>query len=212
MLIGGLSFLIPLGWQIAVSLRRRPSTPATAVAWRSTATAAKEGRRRSKKKRSRSKQCAKQGGQTSRRPPTRGTGSGGRAGGSVPFRLLLFAAFSFLSLQATRNSHQFAAVVGAVTAWNFGEWAAAIRQRRRCARPVEPSRWALPARPLAFAAVAVLVLWVGSGQFFRMTGEGRTIGFGEDALWFPHQAAKFAGQSGNAQPFSLLSQRPRGAL
>ncbi len=48
-----------------------------------------------------------------------------RIGGSVPFRSLLFAAFSYLSLQATRNSHQFAAVVGTVTAWNFGEWAAA---------------------------------------------------------------------------------------
>ena len=48
------------------------------------------------------------------------------AGGSRPFRLLLFAAFSVLSWQATRNSHQFAAVVGTVTAWNFGEWAAAV--------------------------------------------------------------------------------------
>ena len=57
-----------------------------------------------------------------------------------------------------------------------------------------------------------LLVWVGSGQFFRMTGEGRTIGFGEDALWFPHQAAKFAGKAGNAQPFSVVSQRSRGAL
>ena len=47
-----------------------------------------------------------------------------------PFRLLLYAAFSFLSLQATRNSHQFAAVVGTVTAWNFAEWASARRNRR----------------------------------------------------------------------------------
>ena len=46
------------------------------------------------------------------------------------FRILLYVAFCMLSLQATRNSHQFAAVVGAVTAWNFGEWAAAIRRRR----------------------------------------------------------------------------------
>ena len=56
-------------------------------------------------------------------------------------------------------------------------------------------------RPLAFAAVAVMLLWVGSGQFFRMTGEGRTIGFGEDALWFPHQAAKFAGKPGMPSRF-----------
>ena len=51
-----------------------------------------------------------------------------RLGALSPFRLLLFVAFSWLSLQATRNTHQFAAVVGAVTAWNFGEWAAAIRR------------------------------------------------------------------------------------
>ena len=114
---------------------------------------------------------------------------------------MLFAAFSFLSLQATRNSHQFAAVVGTVTAWNFAEWAAAIRQRREMLGQASASRWALPARPLAFAAVAVLLLWVGSGQFFRMTGEGRTIGFGEDALWFPHQAAKFAGKAGMPSRF-----------
>ena len=57
-----------------------------------------------------------------------------------PFRLLLFAAFSFLSLQATRNSHQFAAVVGTVTAWNFGEWAAAIRRRRVERSAPEPGR------------------------------------------------------------------------
>ena len=55
-----------------------------------------------------------------------------------PFRLLLFAAFSALSWRATRNSHQFAAVVGTVTAWNFGEWAAAMRRRRmaRTSRPI----------------------------------------------------------------------------
>ena len=56
-------------------------------------------------------------------------------------------------------------------------------------------------RPLAFAALAVLVLWVGSGRYFRMTGEGRTIGFGEDALWFPHEAAKFAGKEGMPSRF-----------
>ena len=47
----------------------------------------------------------------------------------------------------------------------------------------------------------MLVLWVGSGQFFRMTGEGRTIGFGEDAFRFPHQAAKFAGKAGMPSRF-----------
>ena len=34
-----------------------------------------------------------------------------------------------------------------------------------------------------------------------MTGEGRTIGAGEDALWFPHEAAKFAGKAGMPSRF-----------
>jgi tetratricopeptide (TPR) repeat protein len=47
----------------------------------------------------------------------------------------------------------------------------------------------------------VTLLWVGSGQFFRMTGEGRTIALGEDALWFPHEAARFAGKAGMPSRF-----------
>ncbi len=64
------------------------------------------------------------------------------------FRGLLFAAFSALSLAATRNSHQFAAVVGTVTAWNFGEWAGAIRARRL---RLDPDASALRRRGLAWS-------------------------------------------------------------
>jgi tetratricopeptide (TPR) repeat protein len=195
MLIGGLSFVIPLVWQINVSLRggerRETLMPAGAV---------KEDTPRAKKKRSEFKNPRTKGAKVA------DTASASGAAGAIwrlsLFRLLLFAAFSWLSLQATRNTHQFAAVAGAVTAWNFGEWAAVVRNRRKLLGPVvEPSRWALPARPLAFATLAVLLLGVGSGQFFRMTGEGRTIGFGEDALWFPHEAAKFAGKAGMPSRF-----------
>ena len=113
------------------------------------------------------------------------------------FRLLLFAAFSYLSLQATRNSHQFAAVVGSVTAWNFAEWAAAIRRRR--AERMGPESAPTSARdPVAAAGgrrgdPAVLA-WVGSGLFYRMTGEGRTISLGEEPLFFAHEAARFSGR------------------
>ena len=34
-----------------------------------------------------------------------------------------------------------------------------------------------------------------------MTGEGRTIGLGEDRLWFPHEAVKFAGKAGMPDRF-----------
>src|SRR5262249_14335127 len=115
-----------------------------------------------------------------------------------PFRLLLYAAFSYLSLQATRNSHQFAAVVGSVTAWNFGEWAAAVRRRgaagNRTGSRATPASSALRPRLAAGAAIAGVLVWVGSGWFYEMTGEKRIISLGEEPLWFPHQAARFAGR------------------
>jgi tetratricopeptide (TPR) repeat protein len=111
---------------------------------------------------------------------------------------LLFAAFSYLSLQATRNSHQFAAVVGTVTAWNFGEWAAAIRRRKAerrgsDARPATVIATQMP-RIIAAGTIVAVLAWVGSGVFYRMTGEGRTIGLGEEPLFFPHEAVRFAGR------------------
>ena len=197
-LIGGLSFVIPLLWRITISLRG-DQEPETQPPRGGQTTAANVGSLRSKKKGSRAKKAPSKAADVAE-ATTAGPESTAVWRLSL-FRLLLFGAFSWLSLQATRNTHQFAAVVGAVTAWNFAEWAAAIRGRRMLRRSVESSRWALPARPIAFAALGVLVVWVGSGQFFRMTGEGRTIGFGEDALWFPHQATKFAGKEGMPSRF-----------
>ena len=112
------------------------------------------------------------------------------------FRLVLYLTFSGLSLLATRNSHQFAAVVGTVTAWNFAEWAAEVAARRRRVRAgsspspkVWPKLATLGVLTLAFAAV-------GSGRFYAWSAEGRTIGLGEEPLWFPHEAVKFAGSHG----------------
>ncbi len=197
MLIGGLSFVIPLAWHFATWLREG-KTPAERIP-PGRAAGAKEKSLPSKKKRSRTANAQ------SKAANAAATAIAGNSCAASwwlsPFRLLLFASFSLLSLQATRNTHQFAAVAGTVTAWNFGEWAAAVHKRRKLLGPIELFRWALPARPLAFATLAVLLLGVGSGQFFRMTGEGRTIGFGEDALWFPHEAAKFAGKAGMPSRF-----------
>ena len=118
-----------------------------------------------------------------------------------PFRLLLYAAFSLLSLQATRNSHQFAAVVGSVTAWNFAEWAAARHQLAAVHDPARLALSGLKPRLATLIAVAVLLLWVGTGQFYAQTGEGRTIGWGEEPLWFPHEAVNFAGSAGMPDRF-----------
>ena len=118
------------------------------------------------------------------------------------FRLLLYLSFSLLSLKATRNSHQFAAVVGAVTAWNFGEWAAALAKRRAQSRATaDHSAAPLIPRLIASIIVAAMVLLVGSGGFYAWTKEGRTVGWGEAPLTFAHDAVKFAGSDGMPSRF-----------
>ena len=122
------------------------------------------------------------------------------SGGVSALRLLLFVAFSMLSLQATRNSHQFAAVVGSVTAWNFAEWASAVWRRGILLAGSGQSEKAhsgaglFGPRVAAAAAIAAVLIWVGSGLFYEMTGEKRTISMGEEPLFFPHKAARFAGR------------------
>ena len=165
MVLGALSFLIPLAWTLATGLRRLPAEPPAKPA------------RKSRK------------------------ASAGGAEGRwrlSPMRLLLFVAFSVLSWRATRNSHQFAAVVGALTAWNFAEWAAALGSRSPAPTSAASSR-GLPAAVLiprlgTLGCITLLFVLVASGKFYAWAGEGRTIGLGEEPLWFPHAAVGFAGQ------------------
>ena len=114
---------------------------------------------------------------------------------------MLFGVFSWLSWKATRNSHQFAAVVGALTAWNFGEWAAAVRNRHDRAKGQAPSGPAVARRLATLAVLTVGCVLVGSGRYFSWVGEGRTVGLGEARLWFPHEATKFAGRPGMPERF-----------
>ncbi len=194
MAVGALSFVVPLGWVIGVRLFG--ARPPAALAGEDAAMQRGTGPAARKKRAARSK--------TPRPAPARGRtqvsvpNDGAASWRLSPFRLLLYAAFSYLSLQATRNSHQFAAVVGSITAWNFGEWAAAIQRRRAAlaaagssSRPA-PESWT--PRLVAAAAILGVHVWVGSGGFYAMTGEQRTIGLGEEPLWFPHAAARFAGR------------------
>jgi len=168
MILGALSFLIPLAWSLATWFRRRPMDPPAKPA------------RKSRK-----------------------AGAGAIEGSwrLSPMRLLLFVAFSVLSWRATRNSHQFAAVVGAITAWNFAEWAAVLGRRPALATAsAAPSR----GRPAAgllprlgtLGCITLVFVLVASGRFYAWTAEGRTIGLGEEPLWFPHAAVEFAGQPG----------------
>jgi len=116
-------------------------------------------------------------------------------------RLLLFGAFTALSFQATRNSHQFAAVVGTITAWNFAEWAGTWGRARSVRKAEPPASDGIGPRAVALVALLVVTFAVGGGWFYAWTGEGRTIGWGEEPLWFPHEAAKFAGEPGMPERF-----------
>jgi tetratricopeptide (TPR) repeat protein len=178
MILGALSFLIPLFWTVLARFRTAGSTPPPAPA-----------RRRSRKREA---------------EPVVTTWR------LSPLRLLLFATFSALSWQATRNSHQFAAVVGALTAWNFAEWAAAVRRRADSAATARfrsdadagaaapPGLWP---RLATLGCLTALFVLVATGKFYAWAGEGRTVGLGEEPLWFPHAAVQFAGQPGMPQRF-----------
>ena len=121
------------------------------------------------------------------------------------FRFLMFVFFSLLSFQATRNSHQFAAVIGTVTAANFAEWASLYgvgqkpSKKRRTASLVNRLS---PGNSVALAVVLLLLVWVGSSQFYNDAGEGRTIGWGEEPLWFPHAAVKASAGEGLPDKFA----------
>jgi hypothetical protein len=186
MILGALSFLVPLIWMVTLRFRGPSAGPA-----------ADDGRPgRPSKARDRDKTKASKRAKKSAGPDGEPSEPAWRLS---PFRLLLFAAFSFLSWQATRNSHQFAAVVGAITAWNFGEWAAALRPCPTAAetskRPPSPGRAAgIVPRLVTLAAIAFLVVLVAGGKFYAMSAEGRTVGLGEEPLWFPHAAVRFAGR------------------
>jgi tetratricopeptide (TPR) repeat protein len=194
-MVGALSFLVPLYWLLRNRRAdRRPSVNGNSLPADHEAQAGPASPTR-RAKRSRARRV---------RTDEPRTADGARAAQAYdgdwhasPFRLLLFATFCILSMQATRNSHQFAAVLGTVTAWNFGEWAAAVRRHRARAQGDRtlPSTRPGP-RLFVLGTLVVLVICVGSGGFFRLTGEGRTVGLGEEPFFFPHEAAKVAGNQG----------------
>lgn len=180
--LGGLSFVLPLLWRgtaRVADLRGRGGEPDQA-----------ERPKKSKGKRSKTSANSGSGGWGKR-----SAAGAPEPGWSLrPFRLLLFLAFTALSWQATRNSHQFAAVVGTVTAWNFGEWAAAVL-RRRADRGLDagPRLWP---RLAALGTTVALLMAVATGGLYAAAEEGRTIGLGEEPAWFPHRAVEFAGSEG----------------
>jgi tetratricopeptide (TPR) repeat protein len=172
MLLGLLSFVIPLAWITAWRARHRPYL----------AVATRPGRR-------------KVASHVELAVPSWRFRLG---------RLLLWLAFSLLSLRATRNSHQFAAVVGAVTAWNFGEWAFAVRRARAWSGGVRELPHVVGRRLLTLGAIVGLIAAVATGWLYQWEGEGRTVGLGEEPLWFPHQAVAAAALPGTPDRFACF--------
>ena len=123
-------------------------------------------------------------------------------------RMLLFAAFSLLAWQATRNTTIFAVASAFVLCHNCGD-----ALRLRFARKMRASQVAgrttvsAPAleagmRPrhrwltvLLSLFIAVLILTNFSGHWQRLSG-GTNFGLGEMPNWYAHAAARFAGQEG----------------
>jgi tetratricopeptide (TPR) repeat protein len=196
--LGALSFLIPLFWMVGVRLFGRESDRSCESA------ASREETRSRGRKTARQRRESRSSGTGTRTGKSRSTSaqSKPRSVWSISLiRLLLYVTFCLLSLQATRNSHQFAAVVGSVTAWNFAEWAASLRGRRASIQATQPFSWAFSPRALSGCAIVALFLWVLSGSYYAVCGEHRTVGLGEEPLFFPHAATRFAGKPGMPDRF-----------
>lgn len=193
--LGALSF--PLMWWARWSLAResRPKID------KEEAAPPKEGKRKGAKEESAPPKEAKGKGTAKPRPSKKALAELEKRwlAGSVlqPMRLVLFLTFTYLSWKATRNSHQFAAVVGAVTAWNFGEWGMAL-MRGRSAKSLAALLVPRLATLATICAVGGLIL---TGKLYDWAAEGRTVGLGEEPLWYAHDAIKFAGQEGMPDRF-----------
>ena len=178
--LGALSFVVPATWRVVTTLKDRHLAKALTPAATDLKIQIKTTRKSLKPRKA--------------SQPTPLEMSNGRP--LLFFRLILFGVFSGFSLAATRNSHQFAAVVGTITAWNCAEWVAEIQARTKRFRGHAPARLEVGPRLMTLAVLTTALVAVGSGRFYIWSGEGRTVGLGEEPLWFPHAATRFAGGPG----------------
>jgi len=109
-------------------------------------------------------------------------------------RLALFAAFSLLAWNATRNVAIFAIASGVVLSANCAE---ALELRSRRAHSSGARMRLRPAFDLAVTALlAAFAASVISGHWVALWGEKKAFGLGERPGYFAHDAARFAGQAG----------------
>ena len=112
-----------------------------------------------------------------------------------PFRLLLFAGFSHLAWQASRNTNIFSLVAGFVACENFAD-VVFLSKKGQANRTPPPSHDLLFTKLMTVVATALSLLVV-TGIWNEKIGESnKPFGFGEAPNWFIHDAARFAGQDG----------------
>lgn len=107
------------------------------------------------------------------------------------FRSLVFAAFSYLAWQASRNINIFSIVSGFVLADNV----AACARKTSDAPATTASRFVWIRHTVGLTLVTMIVA-VTTGGWNQLSGRLRPFGLGEARAKFPHAAAKFLGQDG----------------
>lgn len=105
------------------------------------------------------------------------------------FRLMLFAGYSHLAWEATRNTNIFALVAAFVACENF----AAAAQLPKSGEATAPSGYATKSMIFVVAALCVLVV---TGVWNQIGEKDKPFGLGERPNWYIHDAVKFAGQPG----------------
>ena len=109
-----------------------------------------------------------------------------------PFRLLMFAGYSHLAWQASRNTNVFALVSGFIACENFVDIQSA---NPASAVSPRPSRWIFHTKSMTAVMVGLCILVV-TGVWNEMGEKNKPFRLGEAPNWFIHDAAKFAGQAG----------------
>jgi hypothetical protein len=105
------------------------------------------------------------------------------------FRLLIFAAFTYLALSAIHNINLFAIVAGTVMMWNLADGVAARPRWQAWIRAPGTER-------AAGALLVILIVWVGTGTWHRAMGSPREFGLAEQKNLYMHGPARFAARDG----------------
>ena len=112
------------------------------------------------------------------------------------FRLLIFAGFSHLAWQASRNTNIFAIVSGFIACENFAD---ARHSRSPKSALNRSTRSDVNGTKGMTILIASLCLAVVTGFWNEIAEKNKPFGLGEAPNWFIHDAARFASQPGFPQ-------------